>query len=403
VLGPNQNFIAVDFNRNTLVGAPAAALADMVGDVLVTSEIPAAVWDVRWDPLTGTFQPVLVANVGGQMEGSAVSPAGILEVPPVASATPTPTATSTPTPTLSATATATLTATATATPAATATPTLTETPTATATPSATSTPTATPSATVTATATATPHATATPSATLHSLAFDAATAFAEAADPSAALNPTSDLTLELWFRDDDPAGFDHPFRYLVNKGDGVAAESPYYLLLGNGSLLAGVRTAGINHPLTYNLHLVGYSPKIWQHVAVTFNATTTTLTMYLNGQWVAQQTLGVHSNGNALPLEFGRQSAALGKYWLGKLDDVRVWNVVRKPQQIQANYRTQLTAAPPGLLANWLFDEGCGAQLADAVGGHTATAVGGAAWAADVPTAPAPTAAVRPITTPCPP
>jgi hypothetical protein len=252
------------------------------------------------------------------------------------------------------------------------------------------------------TVTVTPRATVTPSATLHSLAFDGATAFAEAADATATLNPTRDWTVELWFRDDDPAGFDHPFRYLVDKGDGIAAESPYYLLLGNGSLLAGVRTAGINHPLTYNLHLLGYSPKIWQHVAVTFSATTTTLTVYLNGQWVAQQALGVDSTGNALPLEIGRQSAALGKYWLGKLDDVRVWNVARTAQQIQANYRTQLTAAAPGLLANWRFDEGCGAQLADAVAGHPATAAGGAAWSADVPTAPTPTAAVRPITSPCP-
>ena len=97
------------------------------------------------------------------------------------------------------------------------------------------------------------------------------------------LNIGSDWTIETWIRDDDPAGFDHPFRYVLDKGDGVAAESPYYVLVGNGSLLVGLRTAGVNHPLTYNLHFAGYSSAVWQHVAASFSAASTTLTVYLNG------------------------------------------------------------------------------------------------------------------------
>src|SRR5439155_7357048 len=104
------------------------------------------------------------------------------------------------------------------------------------------------------------------------------------------------------FRDDDPSGFDHPFRYILNKGDGLAAESPYYILLGNGSLLVGLRTNGINNPLTYKLHAAGYSAKVWQHMAASFQSSTTTLTLYLNGVRVAQQRMNVHSSGNNLPL-----------------------------------------------------------------------------------------------------
>ena len=40
--------------------------------------------------------------------------------------------------------------------------------------------------------------------------------------------------------DDDPNGFEHDFRYLVNKGDGQLGESPFYVLLGHSSLLAGI-------------------------------------------------------------------------------------------------------------------------------------------------------------------
>jgi hypothetical protein len=252
---------------------------------------------------------------------------------------------------------------------------------------------------------------------LRSLAFDGHTAFGEAADPDGALDRTGDWTVEVWFRDDDPAGFDHPYAYLLNKGDGSAPESPFYVLLGQGSLLAGVRSAGGNHPLTYNLHFAGYSPKIWQHLAATFQASTTTLTLYLNGQRVAQQTLGVRSSGNTLPLEVGRASAVGAKYWRGKLDDLRLWSVVRTPQQIQSAYKTELSGTPPpGLIANWRFDEGCGAS-ATSTGGTSGTEPpggsdttpapssitlnGAAAWSPDVPTAPLSNPVNVPITNAC--
>ncbi len=131
------------------------------------------------------------------------------------------------------------------------------------------------------------------------------------------------------------------------------------------------------------------------------DAANTSLTMYLNGQPVAQQVLGVRSRGNALPLEIARQGQAPGKYWLGKLDDVRIWNAARTAPQIQLSYRAQMTAPQAGLVANWHFDDGCGALGTDAVGTHTAAIGGAAAWAVDVPTAPAPTAAVVPISVAC--
>jgi hypothetical protein len=278
-----------------------------------------------------------------------------------------------------------------------------------ATATATAQATATATATSTATATATPTSTATPSPTLpgtpgalHSVAFDGRTAYGEAPDPSGALNPLTDWTLELWFRDDDPAGFDHDYRYLIDKGDGATPESPFYALLGNGSVLVGMRTAGANHPLTYNLHAAGYSPKIWQHLAASFQSSTTQLTLYLNGQQVAQQTLGVRASGNVLPLEFGRQSAGGSKYWRGKIDDVRIWTVLRSAAQIRAAYKTEITSPQPGLLASWHFDEGCGATAAEAAGTHPVTLSSATIWSADVPSAPSLTAPTTPVTATCP-
>jgi hypothetical protein len=215
------------------------------------------------------------------------------------------------------------------------------------------------------------------------------------------LSPAEDWTIEFWFKDDDPNGFDHEFRYLLNKGDGVGPEAPYYVLVGNGALLAGVRTAGANHPLTYNLHPAGYSPKIWQHVAASFQANTTTLTLYLNGLQVARQVLGVRSTGNTLPLQIGRQGPVLGRYLTGKLDDLRIWNMLRSANEVQANLAFEFVSQPLGLVANWHFSPSSGGLAIDSAGNHTATLLGGTGYSSGVPPSPKPSSSTStPTSTP---
>jgi hypothetical protein len=230
----------------------------------------------------------------------------------------------------------------------------------------------------------------TPSTGLRSLLLNGTTAFAETtANPptSDSLNPSGSWSFELWIKDDDANGFDHPYRYILNKGDGIAAEAPYYLLLGNGDLLAGTRAAGVNHPLTYSLRTNGYSPKLWLHVAVTFDAPSTTLRLYLNGALVAQQALGARGRANTLPQEKGRQGPVQAKYFHGKIDDLRIWSTVRTPGEVQSNFRTQLNQTSPttGLIANWHFDELPGATTAaDLETQNDATLGGGATFSPSV-------------------
>jgi hypothetical protein len=76
--------------------------------------------------------------------------------------------------------------------------------------------------------------------------------YAEA--PSGAdLNATS-WTIEAWFRDDDPNGFNHGNRTILSKGDPASnAEIPYMLQVGHNNIIAGIRTNGHNE-----LHHLGY-------------------------------------------------------------------------------------------------------------------------------------------------
>jgi hypothetical protein len=236
-------------------------------------------------------------------------------------------------------------------------------------------PTATPAATATATATATPARGA--------LSLNGSGAYAEVA-PAAELNVTGNWTVETWFRDDTPGGFDHPAAYLVAKGDPSAdAEVPYFVSIESGKLVAGERAARKTRYLRYDLVAKGVAASGWHHLAVTMTASSRQLSFYLDGARVLQGSLTAHSTrGNGRPLSLGRAGAS-GSYWRGLLDDVRIWNTVQSATEVAANYRNQFSSPPAGLVGNWKLDEGSGATAADStVPAEPATLKGGAGWAA---------------------
>ena len=68
------------------------------------------------------------------------------------------------------------------------------------------------------------------------------------------------------------------------------------------------------------------------------------------------------------PLTFGGSAAC--PHFKGRLDEIRLWNVARTPQEILTNYRFQLDPATPGLVAYWTFDEMVSDQHVFDVTGH---------------------------------
>jgi hypothetical protein len=218
-----------------------------------------------------------------------------------------------------------------------------------------------------------------------SLAFDGKTAFAET-PASANLNLTGDWTVEAWFKDEDPNGFNHPNRTILSKGDpGSTSDVPFMLQVGHSNIIGGLRAGGQNYLVTWDLNALGLKAEDWHHVAVTFNASLNVLNLWLDGNHIAYKMVPGHSTtGNTQPLDIGRKGPVTGNYWLGKLDDIRIWDTVRAGTAITAGYRTQLTGVQPGLVANWRFDEAGGTTAADSSSGHPAELTGGATFSPDV-------------------
>jgi hypothetical protein len=105
----------------------------------------------------------------------------------------------------------------------------------------------------------------------------------------------------------------------------------------------------------------------WTHVAVSVNEATGSFVFYINGVncgagsgWQGaslDRTAFLSPSSN--PLYVGGFNQLGWPYnndnFIGKLADVRIWNVVRTPAEIAANYQKQLRGNEAGLGAYWTF------------------------------------------------
>ena len=65
------------------------------------------------------------------------------------------------------------------------------------------------------------------------------------------------------------------------------------------------------------------------------------------------------------------------EFFDGVVDEVRIWEVERSPDQIHQTMHVLLTGSEHGLVGYWNFDECAGARLRDKLGRHDGVRRGG--------------------------
>jgi hypothetical protein len=195
-----------------------------------------------------------------------------------------------------------------------------------------------------------------------------------------------DWTIETWFKDEGPVGssnFDHGSMYAMAKGD--AQDSPYLMLTEWRTIEIGHIVSWKHEVASFDLNGAGYKQGTWIHAAGTYTAATKTVQIYVNGEpkTVVGGTLASSPVTETNSLVFCMLSGQ--SYWKGKLDDIRVWKVVRTATEIKDNYKTQLPKPVTGLVANWTFDEGAGTIAHDNTGNeYHGTLQGTASFSTDI-------------------
>ncbi len=100
------------------------------------------------------------------------------------------------------------------------------------------------------------------------------------------------------------------------------------------------------------------APNTWYHVAVTYDAATQEMKLYKDGVLVSSATsVPPYTETTQFIGAFNS-----GFFWNGRIDEVRIWNVVRSAAEINANKNCALTGDEPGLKAYYNFTNGVAAS-----------------------------------------
>ena len=112
---------------------------------------------------------------------------------------------------------------------------------------------------------------------------------------------------------------------------------------------------------------VDYPTNQWIHVAWVYDGgeETERLKLYLNGNLVQTGYAPIIAlRTNNQPLIIG-DFPGLNRYLHGALDELRIWNVARTQEELQANMAVDLTGNESGLVGYWKFNTGSGNTIYD--------------------------------------
>ncbi len=106
----------------------------------------------------------------------------------------------------------------------------------------------------------------------------------------------------------------------------------------------------------------------WQHVAVSYNATISGVSLYING---VEQVISYRTNPSGNVNDNSTNNLVTGNNlgqistFEGSIDETRVWDIVRTSNEIQNNMNQYLIGNESGLVGYWKMNEGNGDTLTD--------------------------------------
>ena len=187
----------------------------------------------------------------------------------------------------------------------------------------------------------------------HSFLFNGTNNYliAENAD-TLGFNQETDITLEAWFK---TSATKNQSIFSNGKADGTRPEDFAWNVHLNSAGKVVVENDG--NSITSDS---SYNNNDWHHAAIVIERTRA-ISLYIDGELVKTGNASIFKGFLGPKLWVGARGWFEGvqnrdQYFNGRLDDIRIWNVARKPEQIQRDFVHQLKGDELGLQAYYPFD-----------------------------------------------
>lgn len=157
------------------------------------------------------------------------------------------------------------------------------------------------------------------------LVLDGVGDYVEIASSPSLERPKAQVSLALWFNTQNY--FQNRWAVLLTKSDQVPLDSRQYSLYYER-----------NGTIYFNSEIVTVEPlplDTWHHLAVTYSDSNV-IRCYLDGGLLVQDTLTDTISVNSLPLHLGRDIPGVNEFYVGSLDEVRIYDRVLRPEEVQA-------------------------------------------------------------------
>lgn len=184
---------------------------------------------------------------------------------------------------------------------------------------------------------------------------------------AATLGQPASLTVEAWVRIDAP----NKIHYLVTNADSDFNDGFSLVVDQNGRVNFAVASALFVKGIALSATQLELGR--WYHVAGVYDAQGGAVKVCVDG---VEEGVVAYSGGirylSGRGLKFGTQNKSfnrVGRYLQGAVDEVRIWEVARNPDDVAANMNLEITGREQGLKGYWQLNEGTGISAEDAASG----------------------------------
>ena len=185
---------------------------------------------------------------------------------------------------------------------------------------------------------------------------------------------SANVTLESWVNFDSipqlAAIISKPLpMYIPNAASGTKYYIPSYRIWYENGMLRTWISNGQNNEHSYSIVQAPWKPEVgrWHHLGMTFDDSTDTLTLYVDGVPVAVGIviLSIVYDDHPLVIGADMDDDKQARWFPGAIDEVRVWNVARTPDQMREGVFRIPAANEIGLVASYSFEQSSLASVLD--------------------------------------